>query len=510
MTAAKKKSKKEDVVEAQTASTAVKTAEKPGTAAAESADEHAHDHGHEHEHGHTHTHAHGPVMNEECRREVKVSIPAAEVTTALDKTLQQYQKFARIPGFRPGKAPMSTIRTRFLEDARHEVIEKLLPEHYRAAVIKAELNPISQPNVTNLEFKEGEPLTFTAEFEIMPEFTVKSYKDLKAEKKDSAVTDEEVEATVKELRERQATYDAIEDRELKDGDYAVASFFGKPKGLATIVAKKAEIAAKKAVVAGNAGAKPDFDAVPPAENAQPIELKEVLVEIGGANTVKEFSENLLGAKPGDEKTFDVTYAEDYPDNRLAGHVLQYTAKVEAVKKKVLPELNDDFAKSLGEFATLDELKARIRKDMEAEKRHSVEHTAKEKLVDELVSANPIPVPQTLVEKQIDTRLERGFRALAQQGMPLEQIKKMVTQQLRDAQQNAAMREVKASLLLDKIAELEKVEVTEEDIKKEVEISAAQMGMPVEEVRRRLEQNQGIERMKDRMRNEKALELLYQQ
>ena len=508
MTPAKPKTKKnvEETVE---------TAKAQGgeNVAAETAEPtHTHEltHNHSHDHDHTHAHTHGIQMNEACRREVKVEVTAAEVTAQMETTLRKYQKFARIPGFRPGKAPLSAVKFRYMDDARSEVVEALVSKHYRVALDSAKLNHISQPNLKDLKFTDGEPMSFTAEFEIMPEFKVEHYKELKAEKQTVTVEEKEVEAALTELQERQSSYDPVEDRELKDGDFAVASFTGQPKGLATIVAKKAEIAAKKAKDAGDESAEPNMAAVPPAENVEPIELKEVLVEIGGANTVKEFSENLRGAKTGEERKFDVTYAEDYTDKRLAGHVLHYTAKVEGIKKKIMPDLNDDFAKQLGEFATLDELRKRIRENMESEKKHAIEHTAKEKLVDELVAKNPIEVPQTLVEKQIDIRLERGFRALAAQGMSMEQLKQFNMSQLRIAQQNAALREVKASVLLDKLADQEKIEISEADLQKEFEIAAAQMQIPIEEVRRRLTENQGIERMKDRLRNEKALDLLYQQ
>jgi trigger factor len=181
-----------------------------------------------------------------------------------------------------------------------------------------------------------------------------------------------------------------------------------------------------------------------------------------------------------------------------------------VKKKIRPELNDDFAKELGEFTTVDELRQRIRENMEAEKKHGIEHTAKEKLVDELVAKNDFPVPQALVDRQIDTRLERGLRALAQQGMREQDMRKLNFARLREGQKEAAIREVKASLLLDKIADLENIQVSDEDVNKEIESAASSTGQPVETVRARLEKDGAIERIKDRMRNEKALDFLYRQ
>src|SRR6185436_1405728 len=237
--------------------------------------------------------------------------------------------------------------------------------------------------------------------------------------------------------------------------FVQVSFTGLSKGTAKIAEKKSELAAAKGETA---------EATPSPEN-KPVEVKDVLVEIGGANTVKEFTENLRGSKAGDEKSFDVTYAEDFSDQRLAGQVMAYSVSVQGVKKKTIPELNDDFAKELGEFKTLDELKAKVRENMEAEKKHNIQHTEKEKLIDELVTQNQFPVPRSLLDRQIEVRLERGFRALAQQGMRAEDMRKLNFERLREGQREAATREVRASLLLDKVAELEKIDATDEDLER---------------------------------------------
>ena len=444
-------------------------------------------------------------MNEACKREVSVEIPADVVTKAVEQTIKKYQKVARIPGFRAGKVPTSIIKNRFMDDVRSEVADELIPKAFRAEVEKNGLLPVSQPRVTDMNFNDGEPLKFKAVFEVLPEIEVKGYKDLKAEKADISVSEDEVNEALTELQQRQASYDAVEDRELKDGDYAQISFSGTAKGTKAIAEKKAEIAEK----AGETNAVQDaINKSVEEEIAKPVKVDEVLVEIGGKNTVKDFSDHLRGAKPGDERKFDVTYPEDFSDQRLAGQVMSYEVKIQGVKKKNMPALDDAFAKELGEFATLDELKTRIRENMEAERKHEIQHKEKEKLVDALLEKNDFPVPQSLIERQIDTRLERGFRALAAQGMKTEDMRKMNFERLRAAQKDAAVREVKASLLLDKIAELEKLDATDDDIQKELEIAAEQSQQTVEALRSRLSKDGSIERLKDRIRNEKALDYLY--
>lgn len=455
-------------------------------------------------------------MNEACRREVTVEVSADQVAKATEKILSKFQKMARIPGFRAGKVPVSIIKGRFMDDVRSEVVEALVPEHFRQAVDKEGYLPVSQPRISDLQFKEGEPLRFTAVFEVLPEITVKDYKGLKAEKKDTSVTETELEEALKTLQERQASYEALEDRELKEGDFANISFSGRAKGTKAMAAKKAELAARaEAGEAGDSGEGSEekvqaaIHAAVEAEANQPVEVSDVLVEIGGKNTVKEFTENLRGAKPGDERSFEVTYPDDFNDQRLAGQVMAYEVKVQGVKNKILPELNDEFAKELGEFATIDDLKKRIRENMEAERKHEIQHAEKEKIIDELVAKNEFPVPQALIDRQIDVRLERGLRALAAQGMREEDMKRMNLPRLRAEQKDAAIREVRASLLLDKIAELENLEVTDEDIDKEVEAAAEQTRQPVEALRARLTKEGSLERIKDRLRNEKALDFLYQ-
>jgi len=471
--------------------------------------------GHTHEHGHDHSHDHAePEMNEACRREVKVEVAGEQVAQTTEKVLRKFQKMARIPGFRAGKVPVSIIKSRFMDDVRSEVVEALVPEHFRVAVDKEGYLPVSQPRITDLHFHEGEPLKFTAVFEVLPEIEVKDYKGLKAEKKDVSVSEAELEEALKTLQERQASFDAVEDRELQDGDYANISFSGRAKGTKAIAEKKAEIAAKAKQEAPDGDAADNkvqeaINAAVEAEAAKPVEVNDVLVEIGGKNTVKEFTENLRGLKPGDERSFEVTYPDDFKDQRLAGQVMAYEVKVQGVKKKTLPELNDAFAKELGEFATIADLKQRIRENMEAERKHEIQHAEKEKLIDELVAKNEFPVPQALVERQIDVRLERGLRALAAQGMREEDMKRMNLPRLRAGQKDAAVREVKASLLLDKIAELENLEVTDEDINREVEAAAEQTRQPVEALRARLTKEGSLDRIKDRLRNEKALDFLYE-
>jgi trigger factor len=425
------------------------------------------------------------------KREISVEVPADEVTRETEAIILKYQKVARLPGFRKGHVPASMIRHRFAEDLKSDVVEALVPRYFRKEAEKLGMIPVSQPRVTELHIHDGEPLTFKASFEVMPEIRVEGYKELRAEHPEITVTDEDVEQALASVREQHATFTSVEGRPLADGDFAQASFDGQPKDAA-------KDGAKDAAKHGKAG------------DANPVHMDEVLIEIGGQNTVPEFTENLRGVSAGEERSFEVAYAADAPDNRLAGKTFVYTVKVQAIKRKDMPELNDDFAKELGEFTTLDQVRKQIRENMIAEKRHAAEHEAKEKLTAELVRRNDFEVPESLVERQIDLRLERGLRALAAQGMKMEDMKKMDLPRLRVGQREQALQDVKSSLLLDRVAELEKIEVDEEELNREIASLAKQSKQTPEAVRARLTQDGGLDRIRNRIRSEKTLNFLYHQ
>jgi len=412
------------------------------------------------------------------KREISVEIPADEVTRETEAIIQKYQKMARLPGFRRGHVPASIIRQRFKEDLKSDVVEALVPRYFRKEAEKLGMIPVSQPRVTDLHVHEGEPLRFKASFEIMPEIKVEGYKELRSDHPEIVVKDEEIEEALNSIREQHATFTSVEGRSLQDGDFAQSSMNGKPK---------------------------DTD-----DKTNPVHMDEVLIEIGGKNTVPEFTENLRGANAGEEREFEVRYPEDVNDKRLAGKTFVYTVKIQAIKEKNLPELTDDFAKELGEFSNLDQVRKQIRENMEAERKHTAEREAKDKLIAELVKRNDFEVPESLIDRQIDVRLERGLRALAAQGMKMEDMKKMDLPRLRVGQRDQAVQDVKSSLLLERIAELEKIEVGDEELNHELAAVAQQTKQTPEAVRARLTQDGGLDRIRNRIRSEKTLDFLYHQ
>jgi trigger factor len=412
------------------------------------------------------------------KREIEVEIPSEEVSRETDVLIQKYQKLARIPGFRRGHVPASIIRQRYSQDIQNEVVDVLVPRYFRKETERLGLMPVSQPRVTDLHAHEGKAVHFKASFEVMPEIKVEGYKELRADHPEISVTDEEVEESLTGLQEQKATFAPVEGRAVADGDFAQVSLDGTPK-------------------------------VEDAD-AKAMHVDDVLVEIGGASTMPEFTENLRGAEAGEERTFDVNYPDDFSDERLRGKKFAYKVQVKAIKQKTLPERNDDFAKELGEFTTLDEVRQRIREGMEHERRHAAERDAKDKLLAELIRRNEFEVPEALVDRQIDVRLDRGLRALAAQGMRSEDMKKMDLARLRTGQRDQAVQEVKSSLLLEKVADQEKIEVGDDEIDREIEALATQTNQTPDAIRARLTRDGALDRIRNRIRNEKALDFLYRQ
>jgi len=443
----------------------------------ETSTEHSHDDHDGHDHNHE-GHTHGPVLNPECVREVKIEAPVEEVDKAFARVLKEYKKHARIPGFRAGKVPESVVRRRFAEQIKKDVVESLLPERFQAAIAAAGIVPVSQPQLTGLTLEEGKALDGAAVFEVVPAFSLDGYQDVIVPKPTVEATEEEFQQELKQLRESRATVEPVEeDRPLVDGDWAQISYNGQVQA--------AE-----------------------GETAPPLAGQDALVEIGGAETLTAFTEALRGSKVGQELQVEVTYPADYTENNLAGKTVAYTVEVKAIKKRNLPELNDEFATELGDYENLAALEARIREHLLATKQRQSEQEVRAALFAALIEKYTFPVPESLVQQQVDARLDRGLRALASQGMNPEMMRKLDFTRLRAAQRDSAVSEVKTSLILDRIADTEDIAVTDEEVDHEIYVAALQSREPVETLRARLTEDGGLARIREQLRREKTASLLY--
>ena len=434
-----------------------------------------HDHGgHDHE---GHTHQSGPVLNPDCVREVKIQATAEEVEKAFAKVVREYKRHARIPGFRAGKVPEAVVRRRFAEQIKKDVVEQLLPERFQAAIASSGLTPVSQPQLTGLTLQEGQALDGAAVFEVVPPFSLDGYQDVTVPKPAVEATEDEFQQELNRLRDSRATVEPVEeDRPLVDGDWAQISYSGLVQN---------------------------------EEGLPPLAGQDSLVEIGGAETLPAFTDALRGAKVGQELQVEVVYPAGYNEAKLAGKTVAYSLEVKAIKKRTLPELNDDFAVELGEYENLAALEARIREHLLATKQRQSEQETREALFHALTERFPFPVPESLVQQQVDARLDRGLRALAAQGMDPEMMRKLDFERLRTAQRDSAINEVKTSLLLDRIADAENVSVSDEELDHEIYMASLQQREPVEALRARLTEDGGLARIREQLRREKTASLLYQ-
>jgi trigger factor len=408
-----------------------------------------------------------------CRRELELEIPAEDVSKATERVAKEIARVARVPGFRPGKAPVSLIKRRFADDIKGEVLQSLVPEKVEKAVAEQKLSPVSQPQVDKLDFNEGQPLKFRAVFEVLPEFELGKYKGLDIEMPAMEVTGEDVSKALEETRERAAAFAPVEGHAVENGDFVQLKLAGTPEG-----------------------------------GGDPIQADSVMCHVGAEETMQPFNENLLGANVGDHKTFDVDYPADYPDAKLAGKKFHYDADVTGIKIKKLPELNDDFAKDVSDAATLDELKSKIRESLEHEREHRRKDLQREKIIFELVKRHDFPVPESLVEHQKDVRLERVVRSLAQQGVDPRAVN-LDWVSLRQRQEDRAKEDVKAELIIDRIASTENIDVSEEDVQHEIEHLGGHSGESAEAIRARLTKQGALDRMKAKLRSDKTLDWLAQ-
>lgn len=451
--------------------------------------EQTHDHEHGHDHQHDHEHEPAPSLNPELTREIEVEVPADEVSKAFKTVTKRYQKLARIPGFRAGKVPESLIRSKFTKEIRQEVLESLVSAPFRKAIDDQKLRPVSEPQLLDMQLADEQPLKFKAAFEIAPEFDIAGYDSVRVTKPETALTDEEYEGELARVLDGHATVEPVEeDRPLVDGDWAEIEFRGEVKDLAQTVTE---------------------EGVTNASASEPITGQDVLIEVGGKNTLAAFNDALRGSKAGQELKFEVDYPSDFGDNRLAGKTVGYDVTVKNIKRKTYPERDAEFAKQLGNYESWEDFEKGLREHAADRKKNALENGAKDKMLEELIGRYHFPVPESFVQQQVDARLDRGLRALAQQGMTSDDMRKLDFGRLRAAQRDQAVNEVKVSMILDKVAEAEGVTVSDEDLDRELLMLSIQSREPLETLRERLAQDGGLARIREQMRREKTGSVLYE-
>jgi trigger factor len=403
---------------------------------------------------------------------VEVEIPLDEVERARERVTNSLRQRVRLPGFRPGKAPVSMIQSRFESDIRNEVLELLLPQAFRDWVQKEELKVVGTPDISDLKFEPGQPIRFKADFEVAPEFEIADYHGLPVKYEEPVVSDEDVANRLDSMRENKAEYINLDPRPVEDKDFVLVQL----KSLSGL--------------------------------AEPIE-QDVQIEVGGSETLPAFNEVLIGVSPGEPREVDVTYPEDYGQERLAGKTVRFELTPKFVRKKELPALDDEFARDLGDYQSLDELKEAVRKSIFHEKQYLAQREAKEALIDKLVEANEFPVPAAYIDRQIENQVRAQLRELAGHDVDPNSIN-VDWSKVKENQRDKAVRNVKASLLLEKISDRENIKASKDEVDREVQRIARQEREAAAVTRARLEKEGTLGRIAGHIQTEKTLQFLFEQ
>ena len=413
------------------------------------------------------------------RKELKIEIDQTDVRAELERVTERYAAAVSVPGFRKGRAPNSVVRQRYKNEIRGEVVQNLVPQAISEAINERALNVIGEPDIhldnnEALEKLGEQPLSIHAHVEVLPEVALGEYKGLEVVRRTRPVTDETVEAMVENLREQSASLQPVEERVAEAGDTVTVNFTGRYLE-------------------------------PPAE--EDVKADDVEVVLGGEGVLADFNEQLTGTKPDDVKTFVVKYPEDFSSPGLAGKEIEYTATVTAVRRKELPEVDDEWAKTFGEeIDSLETLRAKLHENLTERAQLESEHRLRDEVMRKLLEAHEFEVPESLVKSQARRLLESTVRDMMQRGMdPRNQ--ELDWENLQGMLEAQATEDLRGSILLERIAEAEQIEPTNEEIEREIEALAEGARQSVEQVRAALTKQGGERSIADRLRHRKALDVL---
>jgi trigger factor len=404
------------------------------------------------------------------RKSLSIEVDADEVSRQTDELLKDYRRKARIPGFRKGKAPLAIIRAHFAKEAGEDVRERIISSSFLEATREKGLEPLGDPSLEDVSFEEGRPLSFKTVFEVLPQIEPKGYRGIEVTRPVATVTDEEVRAALEELRRARTRFVTEEGREAAKGDVVYAN------------------------VAGD------------RSDGESIERERVPIEVGGESTVEAFNEQLIGARAGSDLEFSVDYPDNFGSRELAGKRVDYRIHVEEVKRPEVPDLDDEFAKDVGDFEDLAELEAKIRSDLEERKKHDAEMAARQAVLDKVLIENPVVLPDVLVAREIRRRLEEIARNLILQGIDPEQAD-IDWEGVRKKQEEPARKSVHARLVLDAVARVEEIAVTREEIDERIAADAKRLGETPQKLRARLQKHSGEEALSGQLVREKSLDYL---
>lgn len=410
--------------------------------------------------------------NEETsvRKSLAFEIEPEVVEQEIETRARHYAKRVKIPGFRPGKIPVDVIKKRFRGQVLEDVVETLVNKAVFDELEGRGLRPLATPKVEDLKIEENRPLTFRAVFETLPLVELADYKGLEVKARTPRVAEEAVEKELDRLRDEAARFDPVEGRPLRDGDHAV------------------------------------LDVTYTRDDGTRKQDENVLVEVGADVNHKDLNAALAAMSPGESKTVRITYDADNASEGLAGRTVEYSLALKAVKTRVVPAADDEFAKDLGEFGSLQELKDKLRQQLLAADERRVERETRDALVDALVARASFEVPDSLVERHMAARTRSAAQGLAMQGIDPRKAG-LDWKQFHDAQRDAAVRAARADILLDEVARREGIAVSDADVEAEIGRLAERMKRPREAVRQAMEKEGEISALRARMLEDRTLDLL---
>jgi trigger factor len=403
----------------------------------------------------------------ECKKEIDLEIPASEVTKEWNRVVAQYASRAKIKGFRPGKAPKDMITRMYYPDIRETLISNLIPQALNKELKAKNINPVGQPVVSDLHFKEGEPLRFKAVVEIWPEIHLPEYIGIKVSKKKVSVTEKEIKDSLEDLREKSAQYIPAEERGVKDGDYVVAEIKGKN-----------------------------------TKTKRFLPTEKVVVLAGHQDNEKALNENLIGLKPGEQTHFTIQYEKEHQNKKLAGQEIEYDLKIESIKEKKVPDINDDFAKDLGDYKNLKDLKTKLKEQLRESKKGAQRREMAEEIIGKISEQMSLVLPESVIDQEANALLNRQLSSLPQQNLPEDTL-----ESLREDMRKRAVRNIRNHLILTKIAEKEKLKVSEEDITEEMKAIAKTHNVPLARVVESVNQEGQKEELKDNLLIRKTVDFL---
>jgi trigger factor len=406
----------------------------------------------------------------ETRKNLVVEIESSTVDAEIDRVARDYTKAARIPGFRPGKVPARVVKQRFRSQILHDVVHELVPRAVDDALRERGLEPLDTPDIRDVVVEEGQPLKFTATFDTVPSFDLQPYVSLQLRRPQATLQEGAVNETLQSLRERAARFEVVEARPVERGDTVVV------------------------------------DLVREAGTEPPDTHQDVTIEIGAAANPPGFDDEVIGTTVGETKRFEVRYPDDYEMKELAGSAVNYTVTVKGLKRRVVPDLDDEFARDLGEFDTLAALRARVEQDLTREAEQKAERDARGDLLKQLAGWVTFTVPESLIERELDRRIEDFARRLMEQGVDPRKAD-IDWAAFRQAQQEPARDSVASALVLDEVAQREGLTVSEAEIEAELSRFGERTGRTTAAVRAQLEKDGGISRLATGLRREKAVDFL---